>query len=238
MMHPVPRELLRRPLEGGTETRPCALQLWDGVEEKLFEMMSEPGKMARRRDCEGSDDGQPRADDAEIRRQRMQMYAAEDRVKAHSEHSVSPDIPDAVAAGAKPSATKNAHRSWCRSVQARASVPPVRAHCPTNVSANGPCSMSRELVDASCAEVGIENKGFVVHESSANHSNSNWPLVEDTDQGDSASVVQDREVRGSWCLPTLTCALLRAHSRHLSILGSSLHLADMWIRVHDIDSAG
>lgn len=155
VMHPVPRELLRTPLKGGAETRPCALQLWNGVEERLFEMMSEPGKMAHRRDCQGSDDGQPRVDNAGIRRQRMQMYAAEDRVKAHGAQSVSPvqleagsgragdsfrrvdrtDAPvrqrilQAVAAGTKPSATKNAHRSWCRFVQARAPVPPVLANC-------------------------------------------------------------------------------------------------------------
>jgi|NorSeaMetagenome_1021524.scaffolds.fasta_scaffold441787_2 hypothetical protein len=59
--------------------------------------------------------------------------------------------------------------------------------------------MSRELVDASCADTRIENEGFVLHE--AGHdvdesiaSHSNWPLVDDTDPGDSASVVKEREV--------------------------------------------
>lgn len=115
----------------------CVLQLWAGVEEKLFEMMSEPGKITRQ-DRGGSNDAQPRADSAEARRQRMQMYAEEDGIKAVRAQSASPvhsearpgwgedfcgsvasaDAParqrfvQAVAAGAKPSATKNAHRSW------------------------------------------------------------------------------------------------------------------------------
>jgi hypothetical protein len=54
------------------------LQLWDGVEERLFEMMREPGSAARRRDGGGAS---ARTVDQEATRWCLRMYFEEDNQK-------------------------------------------------------------------------------------------------------------------------------------------------------------